>query len=75
MRSTYRAEVLDRPVTERYRAWLKTELAREGTPVVDMSATPVVSDADFGDGLHLDAEGAKRFSRELGGIVAKRGGG
>jgi hypothetical protein len=74
MRSAYRTEVLDRPVTSRYREWLRGELAREGTPVVDMSATPVVSDADFGDGLHLDAEGAKRFSRELGAALARGAG-
>jgi hypothetical protein len=70
MSSSYRAEVLDRPEAARYRTWLASELARAGDAFLDFSAPRSVTDEDFGDGVHLDDDGARRFSAELGAALA-----
>jgi hypothetical protein len=70
MISRYRAEVLESPAAQRYRAWLRDDLAKDGVPVIDLSHPSTIHDEDFGDGLHLDEGGARRFSTELGDRIA-----
>ncbi len=70
MPSRYRQEVLDSPEGRRYSKWLRDELAREKDDYFDLSAPSLVSDDDFGDGVHLNATGAGRFSADLGAVIA-----
>ena len=71
MRSSYRAEVLQTRAARRYDDWLRTELLRAGDLFLDESSPRAVTDDDFGDGLHLDAAGSRRFSAELGEELAR----
>ncbi|MGH7282622.1 MAG: hypothetical protein ACRELY_13935 [Polyangiaceae bacterium] len=69
MPSTYRHEVLESEPAQRYRHWLKDELAKSGDDFLDVSAPRSIGDADFSDGIHLDADGARRFSIDLGELL------
>jgi hypothetical protein len=66
MPSSYRAEVVNSVAGRQYRVWLQNELARSGDAFIDMSAPQSVNDRDFRDGVHLNADGAKAFSADLG---------
>lgn len=71
MPSSYRREILDSAPGRRYRQWLKGELENNGDELVDISASKSIGDVDFGDGIHLDADAARRFSTELGLVLAE----
>jgi hypothetical protein len=66
MPSSYRADVVNSVAGRRYRAWLQGELARRGDTFLDMSAPQSVRDQHFEDGVHLDEDGARAFSGDLG---------
>jgi hypothetical protein len=66
MPSRYRREVLESSPALRFTTWLRGELARNGDAHLDLSAPLSVRDEDFGDGVHLDSEGARNFSSDLG---------
>ena len=66
MPASYRREVLDSSAGRRYRGWLESQLARSGDAFLDMSAPRSIHDRDFADGIHLDKDGAKAFSSDLG---------
>jgi hypothetical protein len=66
MPSSYRQDVLDSGAGRRYSAWLQGELRKGGDTFVDMSSPPGIGDEDFGDGVHLNVNGARKFSANLG---------
>jgi hypothetical protein len=67
MPSAYRAAVTSAaagtPEAE-YREWLHADLSAHGDLLIDLRA--LLDDSRFGDGLHVDAEGASLFSETLG---------
>jgi hypothetical protein len=67
MNSAYRRRVNDTQLWGSYSAWLAKDLAKRGDAFVDLSAS--VDDARFGDGVHVDRDGAALFSRALGQAV------
>jgi len=64
MPAVYRRRVNDTPLWRAYQAWLSADLRKRGDRYIDMSAS--IDDSLFEDGVHLDAEGARLFSRQLG---------
>jgi lysophospholipase L1-like esterase len=68
MPSSYRDEVTSSPQGRRYAAWLRRELEARGATYVEL--TSIADDATFEDGVHLNTEGARTFSRALADAVA-----
>ena len=68
MNSAYRQRVNQTELWGSYSAWLAKDLTQRGDAYVDLSAS--VDDGHFGDGVHVDHEGAQVFSRALGRAIA-----
>jgi hypothetical protein len=68
MHSSYRSGIIGTPAARRYDEWATRELAARGAQYVDFSS--LVPDERFSDGLHLDPEGARTFSRAVGRALA-----
>jgi hypothetical protein len=70
MSSGYRQRVNQTEEWRSYSAWLAEDLTRRGDAYVDLSAS--VEDGHFGDGVHVDHEGAQVFSQALGRAIVAR---
>jgi hypothetical protein len=64
MHSSYRSGIVGTPAARRYEEWATRELAARSARYIDFSS--LVPDERFADGLHLDQEGARLFSRAVG---------
>jgi hypothetical protein len=73
MPERYRRTVTESDAGQRYLAWFRERVTRRGDTFVDMTQRAWLSSALFSDFLHLNAEGARRFSEDLGHTLAGGG--
>ena len=66
MPSSYRQSITHSPEGKRYLAWLSRRLAARGDALIDLASPEWLGPADFADFIHVNPEGARRFSSELG---------
>jgi hypothetical protein len=66
MPERYRRLVTRTPQAVAYQRWLTERLVLSGGTSIDLGEPTWIDDALFADALHLNPEGAKRLSRDLG---------
>jgi hypothetical protein len=66
MPASYRQHVTNAPAGTRYLTWLDAYLRTQGATWVNLTHPPWLSPEHFADFVHLNAEGARLFSRDLG---------
>lgn len=65
MPSSFQRGVSDSDTGREYRVWLLGQLSARGVDYIDLSRPEWLNDSLFADALHLNAEGAARFSHDL----------